>query len=71
MKEVVLKVPDKKYNFFMELVNSLGFIKVEKAEEGDSKAEIIDNLKRGFKEMKQMKEGKIKGTPLKDFLNEL
>lgn len=25
MKEVLLKIPDKKYNFFMELITQLGF----------------------------------------------
>ena len=32
MKEVTLKIPDNKYQFFMELVRNLGF---EKAEELD------------------------------------
>ncbi len=71
MKEVILKVPDKKYGFFMELIKSLGFVKVEKVGEGDSKEEIVENLKRGFEEMKLIKEGKLKTTPAKDFLNEL
>ena len=71
MKEVILKVPDKEYGFFMKLVKSLGFVRVEKADDGDSKEEIMENLTKGFEEMKLFKEGKIKGTPLKDFLNEL
>ena len=25
MKEVTIKIPDKKFNFFMELINHLGF----------------------------------------------
>lgn len=69
MKEVTLKIPDKKFNFFMELIKSLGFIQIEEKE--DSREEIIANLKEGFKEMKLYKEGKMKGTPLKYFLNEL
>ena len=71
MKEVIVKVPDKKYKFFMELIQCLGFVKVEKTDAGDSKEEIIANLKSGFAEMKLIKEGKMQGTPLKDFLNEL
>jgi len=27
MKEVTLKIPDSKFNFFMELVKNLGFVK--------------------------------------------
>jgi hypothetical protein len=69
MKQVTLKIPDSKYAFFLELVDNLGFVQLE--EKGDSKEEIIANLKEGFKEMKLYKEGKLKGTPLKDFLDEL
>jgi predicted RNase H-like HicB family nuclease len=53
----------------MELVKSLDFVQVDS--DGDSKEEIIDNLKQGFQEMKMYKEGKMKGTSLNDFLNEL
>ncbi len=56
----------------MELVKNLGFAK-EVELEGDepTKEEIINNLKRGFEEMRLIKDGKLKTTPLKDFLNEL
>lgn len=69
MKEVTLKIPDNKYQFFMELVDNLGFEKME--DDGDSKEEIIANLKQGFKEMKLHKAGKLSGTPLNEFLDEL
>ena len=69
MKEVTLRIPDHKYSFFMELVHNLGFVKPE--DDGDTKEEIIANLKQGFREMELYKEGKLQGTPLKDLLNEL
>lgn len=69
MKQVTLSIQDNKYQFFMELVKSLDFVQIEN--EGDSKAEVLANLKEGFKEMKGYKEGKMRGTPLQDFLNEL
>jgi len=53
----------------MELIKNLDFVQIE--EGGDSKEEIIANLRQGFKEMKLYKDGKLKGTPLNDFLNEL
>lgn len=71
MKEITLQVPNNKYKFFMELMKSLGFVKVAKADEGDSKEEIEANLRQGFREMKQIEEGKLKVTPAKDFLDEL
>jgi len=69
MKEVTLKIPEDKYQFFMDLVRHLGF-EVTQVEE-DTKEEIVANLRQGFKEMKMYKEGKLQGTPLDDFLNEL
>lgn len=36
-----------------------------------SKEETIENIKRGFEEMRLIKQGKLKTTSLKDFLNEL
>lgn len=71
MKEITLKIPDNKYNFFMSLMKNLGFVKVEVVDDGDSKEEVIKNIKQGFEEMKLIKDGKSKGTPLKDFLDEL
>ena len=69
MKKIVLKVEEERYEFFIELVKSLDFVHVEP--DGDSKKEILSNLRQGFAEMKAFKEGKIEGTPLEDFLNEL
>jgi hypothetical protein len=71
MKEVTLKIPDNRYQFFMELVTSLGFVKIRKAGEGDSDEEIIENLTRGFSEMQEIRKGRLKTTPSKDFLDEL
>jgi hypothetical protein len=31
MKQITLKIPDKKFKFFMELIKSLDFVKVEDA----------------------------------------
>ncbi len=53
----------------MELVTNFDFVQVDS--DGDSKEEVIANLKQGFKEMKLYKEGEMKGTPLNDFLGEL
>jgi len=69
MQEIRLKITDSKFQFFMELVKSLDFVQID--EDGDSKTAIIDNIKKGLKEVKLDKQGKLKTTPAKDFLNEL
>ncbi len=70
MKEVTLKIPEKKYKFFMELIKSLDFVKLDKGAE-DLKEQQLESVKRGFEEMKLIKEGKLKTTSAKDFLDEL
>jgi hypothetical protein len=70
MKKVTLTIQDTKFQFFMELIKNLDFVKVEE-DEGDSKEEIIANLKQGFKELNLYKQGKLQTTPAKEFLNEL
>ncbi len=70
MKQVTLNIKEKKYEFFMELLKNLDFVQVKEIE-GDSKEEIRANLERAFKDLKLYKEGKLKTSPAKDFLNEL
>lgn len=70
MKQITLNIPDHQYAFFTELVDKLGFEKVGE-ETLDSKEEVLQGIAQGLREVRQIEEGKIKGTELKDFLNEL
>ncbi len=36
-----------------------------------SKAEVLDNIRQGFRELKLIQKGKLKTTSAKEFLNEL
>ena len=69
MKQVTLNIKENKFRFFMELVKNLDFVQVD--EEGDSKEAILSNIKKGLEEVKLARQGKLKTTPAKDFLNEL
>ena len=40
-------------------------------DKGDSKKKILTNLTQAFKDAQLFREGKLKTTPAKDFLNEL
>jgi len=42
-----------------------------KENDGDSREEIIANLKEAAKELKLLKAGKLKTRPMREFLNEL
>lgn len=70
MKQVTVQVPDKKYSFFLELVNSLGLKKVS-SDNKTGKEEILAGVKEAVEEMKLIKAGKKKARNAEDFLNEL
>ncbi|HMH22269.1 MAG TPA: hypothetical protein VK563_10845 [Puia sp.] len=70
MKQVTIEIPDKKYPFFLELVESLGLKKVGKAEKS-GKEQILAGVKEAVEEMKLIKAGKKKARNAEDFLNEL
>ena len=71
MRQVTLNIPDSEYNFFMKVVENFHFVQVEESVQGDSKEEIIENIKAGMEELKLYKEGKLELRPAKDLLNEL
>jgi len=69
MQRVVLDIPDNKINFFMELVNNLGFKKVKRLSK--EQKEFVDDLKNALHEVELHRQGKIKLQPARDLLNEL
>jgi uncharacterized protein YpuA (DUF1002 family) len=69
MQRVVIDIPDNKFNFFMELVNNLGFKKVRKLSK--EQHQFVDDLQDSLEQVKQHQEGKIKLQSAKDFLHEL
>ncbi len=69
MQTITLTIRDDKVPFFMDLIKNFKFVQVK--DEGDSKEEIIANLTQAFKDAQLFREGKLKTTPAKEFLNEL
>ena len=67
--KVLLDIKDSKASFVMELLNSLNFVKVKPL--SDEKAELMSNIKEAVEELNLIKQGKLKGIPAKDLLNEL
>ncbi len=68
---LVLSIQDSKLSFFLELIRNFRFIKVEVLDKEPSKEEIKSNIRKGVKELQLIEKGKLKTTPLKDFLNGL
>ncbi len=69
--KVVLDIKDSKADFFMELVNNLGFVKKIEAEKEPTKKQILQELKQAVVELRLIEEGKIKARPAKELLDEL
>ena len=69
-QKVVLNVASRKYNFLMELLRNFNFVQIEE-NDGDSREEIIANLKEAAKSLNLIKEGKLIGRPAEELINEL
>ncbi len=67
--KVLLDIKDSKVSFVMELLNSLNFVKVKPL--SDEKVELMSNIKEAVEELNLIKQGKLKGIPAKDLLDEL
>ena len=69
MQRVVIDIPDKKLNFFIELLNNLGISKIKKLT--NEEKDFVDDLQQSLDEVEQHKDGKLQLQNAKDFLNEI
>lgn len=67
--KVLLDIKDSKVPFVMELLNSLNFVKAKPLT--DEKAELMGNIREAVEELKLVRQGKLKGIPAKELLDEL
>jgi len=72
MKQVVLNIPDNKYIFFMELVESLDFIKIkEEVKLTKKQIEFVEGTKNSIEQVEQHLNGQIKLKTAEQLYNEL
>ena len=71
MRHVTVYTTDKEYSHFVELTKNLHYVKKIETDDEPTKEHILDNIKTGLKEVQLFKQGKLKTTSAKDFLNEL
>jgi uncharacterized protein YlbG (UPF0298 family) len=71
MKQLTVYVNDTSYDHFMELVKHLSYVKKVESNDEESKVQVIESIKAGLKEVTQFKNGNLKTTTSKQFLNEL
>ncbi len=74
MKEVTISIPESKFDFFMELVKSLSFAKVEKINGLPLTTEqqaFVDGLEEALEQAELHRQGKIKLNDARSFLLDL
>ena len=72
MTQLILNINDSKVSFFLELIKNFDFVIIENKDYIEpTKDEIKKSIKQGLKEVQLIEKGKMKATPLKEFLNEL
>ncbi len=77
MRQITLTIPDKEYSFFMRMIRSFTFVKVEKTkaiQEFNStpeQVEWVEGLKSALEEVEMHQQGKIELQSARDFLREL
>ena len=72
-KRLYIEVRDDKYNFFVELVKNLDFVKIriDKVSHTNSEREnTIANIKKGFIDKKSIDKGELKTFPIEDLFND-
>ena len=71
MKEITLKIPDKKFRFFMELIESLGFVTVKEPDDSEASPynpEFVANIEESKEQYKKGEFISVEKKDIKDFL---
>ena len=70
MRHVTVHITEKGYGHFIQLAENLQYIKKIETNE-EPKENILDNVRAGLEEVRLFKDGKLKTSAAKEFLNEL
>lgn len=69
--KVLLDIDESREKFFIELLQSLDYVKVLKQVKNEQKSQQIQDLVEAFNDVKLHEQGKKKLKSAKDLLNEL
>lgn len=67
--KVLLDIKDNKAASLMEVLRDLSYVKAKTI--SDEKALLMEEIKEAVEEMKLIRQGKLKGIPAKQLLDEL
>jgi hypothetical protein len=63
--DLVINIPDTEAPFFMELLKKFDFVKVKQTEN----TQVLDGLERSLKQMKSMREGKLRKPSISELFD--
>jgi len=66
---VLLDIKDSKASSLLEVLNGLSYVKVKPI--SDEKALLMEEIKEAVENVKLVREGKLKGRPARELLDEL
>ena len=73
--QIILNIKDSnKLAFFLEVIKNFDFVSVKEVianNEAEGNKEILENIKKGLEELKQIEKGELKTRPAKEFIDEL
>jgi hypothetical protein len=67
--KLILDIKDEKASFMLEVLKNFKDVKAKPLT--SYKADVLEGLKQAVEEVNLIKEGKLKGIPAKELLNEL
>jgi len=74
MRQLILNIPEKKYNFFLKVIENFSFVKVaedKKINLTHKQKQFIDDTKQSLLEVELHQKGKIKLKTLDQVIDEL
>ena len=74
MRQLVLNIPENKYNFFLKVIENFSFVKVSEEKEiklTHKQKQFIDDTKQALNDVEMHQQGKIKLKTIDQVLDEL
>lgn len=69
--KVTIDIQGSNTSHFLEVLKSIPYISIISTDENNSKEEVLKHIETSFKELKKVKQGKLKTRPAQDLLDEL
>jgi len=66
---LILEIKESKVAFILELLKNFSFVKIKTV--SDEKSRQLESISNAFTELELIKQGKLKGVPARELMDEL